>query len=89
MHEYKRVCGGMGVYFLLIVTIKPILRVINEIRTRDLMGELMSFGAPKLTEKEYKKVVELKDLLERCLTLDPAKRIQPKDALSHSFLQPY
>jgi len=71
------------------VSQKPILRVINEIRTRDLIGELMSFGAPKLTEKENKKVLELKDLLERCITLDPAKRIQPKDALLHPFLQPY
>jgi serine/threonine-protein kinase PRP4 len=49
----------------------------------------LSHGAPKLTEKEHKKVIELKDLLERCLTLDPAKRIHPKDALSHPFLQPY
>jgi len=70
------------------VSQKPIVRVISDIRTRDLLGELIPPGAPKLTDKEHKKVVELKDLLERCLTLDPAKRIQPKDALNHPFLLP-
>ena len=41
-----------------------------------------------LTEKELKKVQSLKDLLERCFTLDPAKRISPQEALLHPFLAP-
>jgi serine/threonine-protein kinase PRP4 len=41
-----------------------------------------------MTEKELKKVQSLKDLLERCFTLDPAKRITPQEALLHPFLVP-
>lgn len=72
----------------LILFKQPIVRVITDIRTRDMLGELIPPGAPKLVEREQKKVLELKDLLEKCLALDPAKRIQPKDAINHPFLQP-
>jgi len=70
------------------VSQKPIVRVISGIRTRDLLVKLVPSGVPKLSDKEHKKVLELKDLLERCLNLDPAKRIQAKDAINHPFLQP-
>ncbi|XP_022096106.1 serine/threonine-protein kinase PRP4 homolog [Acanthaster planci] len=48
---------------------------------RDLMGDLVGVGRPD------RKLTQLKDLLEKCLTLDPSKRIQIKEALHHPFIQ--
>ena len=32
-------------------------------------------------------VMQLKDLLEKCLELDPARRISPKDCMQHAFVR--
>lgn len=40
----------------------------------------------ELTEEDQKKVAQLKDMLERCLTLDPNRRITPEEALKHPFI---
>ena len=42
----------------------------------------------KLPEAEARKVLQLADLLEKCLMLDPAKRLGPAEALRHPFCDP-
>ena len=39
----------------------------------------------KLPEGEAKKVLQLADLLEKALMLDPSKRLTPSQALKHPF----
>lgn len=54
--------------------------------TRDLQTEL----APphhRLPAPEAKKITQLKDLLERMLMLDPAKRASVNHCLAHPFIQ--
>jgi len=52
---------------------------------KDLRSLLMPV---KLPESEARKVMQLADLLEKCLMLDPAKRMKPVDALRHPFCAP-
>jgi serine/threonine-protein kinase PRP4 len=40
----------------------------------------------ELSDEDRKKIAQLKDLLERCLTLDPNRRITPEEALRHQFI---
>ena len=35
---------------------------------------------------EYKKLMQFKDLLEKCLALDPKNRLSPEEALMHPFI---
>ncbi|VDO94233.1 unnamed protein product [Soboliphyme baturini] len=51
---------------------------------RDLLSELT--GVQHLDENAFKKVVRLKDLLDKILILDPGKRIPLNDAIRHSFI---
>jgi serine/threonine-protein kinase PRP4 len=54
--------------------------------TRDLAKELFqSYGPSLTTDVEVAWVNRLADLINRCLTLDPRKRITPEEALSHGF----
>lgn len=53
--------------------------------TRDLQQELI--GQQNLPDDQAKKVSQLKDLLDKTLALDPAKRISLNHALSHPFIQ--
>lgn len=41
----------------------------------------------KLQDDEVKVITCFIDLLDRCLALDPGRRITPKDALNHPFLR--
>lgn len=50
----------------------------------DLAAALL---AAKSTTDERKQVLELKSLLDRMFTLDPAKRITVRDALAHPFVK--
>lgn len=52
--------------------------------TRDLHAELV--GNQRLPEDQAKKVNQLKDLLEKILTLDATKRIAINQALMHPFI---
>jgi serine/threonine-protein kinase PRP4 len=52
---------------------------------KDLLAELI--GYQRLPEDQHRKVTQLKDLLERMLTLDPSKRINLNQALGHPFIQ--
>lgn len=53
--------------------------------TRDLQQELIA--DQNLPEDQQKKVVQLKDLLEKVFALDPSKRISLNQALAHPFIQ--
>ncbi|ELT96857.1 hypothetical protein CAPTEDRAFT_157727 [Capitella teleta] len=52
---------------------------------KDLLAELI--GCQRLPDDQHRKVTQLKDLLERMLTLDPTKRINLNQALGHPFIQ--
>lgn len=53
--------------------------------TRDLISELVAGQA--LPPEQLKKVTQLRDLLERALSIDPVKRISLNGALTHPFIQ--
>uniref|UniRef100_A0A8B9KIT9 Serine/threonine-protein kinase PRP4 homolog n=1 Tax=Astyanax mexicanus TaxID=7994 RepID=A0A8B9KIT9_ASTMX len=53
--------------------------------TKDLLIEMV--GRQTLPEDQRKKVVQLKDLLDQILVLDPAKRISINQALQHPYIQ--
>ncbi len=62
-------------------------RVMLHKPTSDLRSRLLPGDATrKLKADEAKTMNHFIDLLERCLELDPAKRIKSKDALEHPFL---
>ena len=44
-------------------------------------------ASAKLKDDEAKVLTSFIDLLDKCLTLDPAKRLTPKDALVHPFIR--
>lgn len=58
---------------------------ISEKPTRDIGAMLMAATTTK-TPEEIKAVNNLKDLLEKCLTLDPNRRLTAEEALKHPFL---
>ncbi|XP_013162499.1 PREDICTED: serine/threonine-protein kinase PRP4 homolog [Papilio xuthus] len=53
---------------------------------RDLQRDLKQYFK-KLTSSEEKKVVQLKDLLDKMLMLDEKQRLSITDGLKHSFIQ--
>lgn len=53
--------------------------------TRDLQSELVAGQA--LPADQLRKVTQLKDLLDKALAIDPAKRISLNNALTHPFIQ--
>jgi len=55
--------------------------------TRDLRARLMPPTSVKLKDDENKLMLSFIDLLDKCLALDPARRITPKEALVHSFIR--
>lgn len=69
------------------VTNKEVIRMLNFLRpTRDLKTRLMA-AAKGLGETDMKEVNLFADLLDRCLALNPEKRITPNEALKHPFVQ--
>lgn len=56
--------------------------------TRDLKSRLMAQGTRGMPDAEVKELTTFLDLLDRCLSLNPEKRITPAEALKHPFLAP-
>ena len=54
---------------------------------RDLRQRLMPPHSVKLKDEENKLLLSFIDLLDKCLALDPSKRITPKEALVHPFIR--
>jgi serine/threonine-protein kinase PRP4 len=54
--------------------------------TRDLKTRLMSQGTRGMSDVDAKDLTLFVDFLDRCLSLNPEKRITPADALKHPFL---
>ncbi|KAI9453902.1 kinase-like domain-containing protein [Lactarius psammicola] len=54
---------------------------------RDLRARLMPPSSAQMNDDERKLLTSFVDLLDKCLALDPARRITPKEALTHSFLR--
>lgn len=55
--------------------------------SRDLRARLMPLASAKMQDEEVKVITSFIDLLDKCLALDPSRRITPKDALNHPFLR--
>ena len=55
--------------------------------TRDLRARLMPPSSMQMNDDERKLLTSFVDLLDRCLALDPTRRITPKEALVHPFLR--
>ncbi|KAJ7684315.1 kinase-like protein [Mycena polygramma] len=54
---------------------------------RDLRARLLPSGGARLGEEETNVLLHFVDLLDRCLALDPARRITPREALAHPFIR--
>ncbi|THV06878.1 kinase-like protein [Dendrothele bispora CBS 962.96] len=55
--------------------------------SRDLRARLLPSTSVKMKEDESKLLMSFIDLLDKCLALDPARRISPKEALTHPFIR--
>ncbi|KAH7924078.1 kinase-like protein [Leucogyrophana mollusca] len=55
--------------------------------SRDLRARLLPPASVKLKDDESKLLTSFIDLLDKCLALDPARRISPKEALVHPFIR--
>ncbi|KAJ3777539.1 kinase-like domain-containing protein [Lentinula raphanica] len=54
---------------------------------RDLRSRLMPPSSVKMKDDESKLLTSFIDLLDKCLVLDPARRITPREALVHPFIR--
>ncbi|KAG8217153.1 kinase-like domain-containing protein [Butyriboletus roseoflavus] len=55
--------------------------------SRDLRSRLMPPSSVKLKDDEMKLLLSFIDLLDKCLALDPSRRLSPKEALVHPFIR--
>ncbi|XP_035827930.1 serine/threonine-protein kinase PRP4 homolog isoform X2 [Aplysia californica] len=52
--------------------------------TKDMLADMVPFG--RVPEDQLRKVTQLKDLLEKLLTVDPSKRLGNSQSLTHPFI---
>ncbi|KAF9559509.1 kinase-like protein [Agrocybe pediades] len=55
--------------------------------SRDLKARLMPPASAKISDEENKMIISFIDLLDKCLALDPGRRISPREALAHPFIR--
>jgi serine/threonine-protein kinase PRP4 len=55
--------------------------------SRDLRVRLMPPASSKMSDEEKKLIICFIDLLDKCLALDPMRRITPREALAHPFIR--
>ena len=55
--------------------------------SRDLRQRLVPPSSVKMKDDESKLLMSFVDLLDKCLALDPSKRLTPKEALVHPFIR--
>ncbi|KAG9318018.1 kinase-like domain-containing protein [Chiua virens] len=55
--------------------------------SRDLRARLMPPSSVKMKDDEIKLLMSFIDLLDKCLALDPSRRLTPKEALVHPFIR--
>ncbi|KAF8437507.1 kinase-like domain-containing protein [Boletus edulis BED1] len=55
--------------------------------SRDLRSRLMPPSSVKMKDDEMKLLLSFIDLLDKCLALDPSRRLMPKEALAHPFIR--
>lgn len=70
------------------ITGKAMIRQVNFNKTvpgKDLRSRL-SYNTKGMNPDELKEHAALVDLMDKCLQLDPARRINPNDALRHGFI---
>jgi len=68
------------------ITGKDVVRMLNLLKpTRDLKTRLMA-TAKGLGDADLKELNLFVDLLDRCLALNPEKRLTPNEALKHPFI---
>jgi serine/threonine-protein kinase PRP4 len=68
------------------VTGKEVMRMLNFAKpTKDLKAKLLGV-ARSMGETDLKELNLFVDFLDRCLTLNPEKRISPDEALKHPFI---
>lgn len=72
------------------ITRKPYIKptIFGDQPVRDMYQELCEANPPK-SQEETKKLKSFKDLLDKCLALDPKCRLTPEDALLHPFIRTY
>lgn len=66
------------------VTLRP-LNLSKTLPGKDLRARLMA-NSKDLSQPDLKELQAFVDLMEKCLQLDPARRITPSDALRHHFI---
>ena len=66
------------------VSLQEKVTVMSSFPPRDLLVSLV--GTQTLDDAHLRKVHQLKDFLEKCLMLDPGKRISINQALVHPFI---
>jgi len=54
---------------------------------RDLRARVIPSVSAQLKDDERRLLTSFVDLLDKCLTLDPARRITRKEALVHPFIR--
>ncbi|EJD48800.1 kinase-like protein [Auricularia subglabra TFB-10046 SS5] len=61
--------------------VHPDAKTVNALKVRDMRARLLGGG------NEEKGLDQFVDLLEKCLMLDPSRRITPREVLAHGFLR--
>lgn len=92
--EVDRISGAVSSSFrsyltpLFICQKQTVMRKVHLSKpTRDLRARLMPPASVKMGDEESKMLVNFIDLLDKCLTLDPARRITAREALGHAFVR--